>query len=283
MQELADFLRNRRERTTPEQVGIVPAGRRRTPGLRREEVAQLAGVGVTWYTWLEQGRDIKASDQVLDAIARALRLDRFEREHLFTLAGSSQAGVVKECDDVGPGILQMVEQLGAFPTAVLSGRYDILAYNRAYEGLLGDLSSLAFDQRNILWLVFTSPRVRELLVNWEEVARSCVARFRGGLATHASEPAWRGLVRRLGAASPDFVRIWGDHEVAGHQTTLKYFAHPDLGLLTYHGVQLSCTARLGNRLVSYAPVDELTARRSEALTKVVPRPLECSPSPAASA
>ncbi len=177
-QELADFLRSRRERATPEHVGIVPGGRRRTPGLRREEVAQLAGVGVTWYTWLEQGRDIKASDQVLDAVARTFRLDRYEREHLFTLAGSATAHVARECDEVAPGTLLVLERLGNYPAVVLNGRYDVLAYNRAYEALVGDLGSLCFDERNVLWLIFTSPTMRELLVDWEQVARTCVARYR---------------------------------------------------------------------------------------------------------
>ena len=208
-QELADFLRSRRERATPEQVGIVPGGRRRTPGLRREEVAQLAGVGVTWYTWLEQGRHIKASDQVLDAVARTLRLDRYERDHLFTLAGSATAQVVRECANIGPGALLVLERLGNYPAVILNGRYDVLAFNRAYEAVIGDLGSLPFDERNVLWLIFTSPALRELLVEWERVARTCVARFRARMANHASEPVWRNLVKRLAAASEDFTRILG--------------------------------------------------------------------------
>jgi transcriptional regulator with XRE-family HTH domain len=276
-QELADFLRGRRERATPEQVGIVPGGRRRTPGLRREEVAQLAGVGVTWYTWLEQGRDIRVSDQVLDAVARTLRLDRYERQHLFTLAGSATMQVARECDDVAPGTLLVLERLGNYPAVVLNGRYDTLAYNRAYEAMIGDLGALSFDERNVLWLIFTSPAVRELLVDWEQVARICVARYRAHMANHASEPAWRNLVKRLAAASEDFARIWGEHEVTGTEDTLKRFAHPELGLLSYHATVYSCTERLGNRFIAYTPADEVTMHRTEGLMNLVPRPLVCTP------
>jgi transcriptional regulator with XRE-family HTH domain len=275
-QELADFLRSRRERATPEQVGIVAGGRRRTPGLRREEVAQLAGVGVTWYTWLEQGRDIKVSDQVLDAVARTLRLDRYEREHLFTLAGSATMHVARECDDVAGGTLLVLERLGNYPAVVLNGRYDVLAYNRAYEALIGDLGALSFDERNVLWLIFTSPPIRELLVNWEQVARTAVARYRARMASHASEPAWRTLVKRLAAASEDFSRIWSQHEVTGTEASLKRFAHPELGLLSYHATVYSCTERLGNRFIAYTPADQVTMHRTEALLDLVPRPLVCT-------
>jgi transcriptional regulator with XRE-family HTH domain len=275
-QELADFLRSRRERATPEQVGIIPGSRRRTPGLRREEVAGLAGVGVTWYTWLEQGRDINVSDQVLDAVARTLHLDRYEREHLFTLAGSATAQVARECDNVAPGTLLVLDRLGNYPAMVINGRYDVLAYNRAFEALIGDLGSLSFDERNILWLVFTSTALRELLVDWEQVARTCVARYRARMATHASERPWRFLVKRLAGASDDFARIWNEHEVTGTDTTLKRFAHPELGLVTYHAAAYSCQERLGHRLIAYTPADEVTMRRTEALMNLAPRPLSCA-------
>lgn len=281
-QELAHFLRTRRERTQPEEVGVMAGGRRRTPGLRREEVAQLAGVGVTWYTWLEQGRAIRPSDQVLDAISRALRLDRHEREHLFTLAGSEKAVLARECDRVSPGLLLVLERLGDYPAAVLNARQDLLAYNRSYQGLLGDLDGLPFDERNLLWIIFCYPELRERLVDWEPSARLSTARFRVQMASHASEPSWRAFVKRLIAASPDFARIWGDHEVAGAETVLKRFAHAELGLLSFHGVSLACTERAGNRLSVYTPADEATAVRTAKLVSLSPPPLaRCrTPTPA---
>ena len=173
--------------------------------------------------------------------------------------------MARECDEVAPGTLLVLERLGNYPAVVLNGRYDVLAYNRAYEALVGDLGSLCFDERNVLWVIFTSPTMRELLVDWEQVARTCVARYRARMATHASERAWRGLVKRLAAASEDFTRIWGEHEVTGTDTTLKRFAHAELGLLSYHATVYSCTERVGNRFIAYTPADEVTTRRTEDL------------------
>jgi transcriptional regulator with XRE-family HTH domain len=126
---------------TPDQVGLPIGARRRTPGLRREEVAQLAGVGVTWYTWLEQGRDIKVSEQVLDAICRTLMLDAHERAHVFTLAGAPRVASIKECDAVPAPVPAILDQCSPFPAVVMNGRYDILAYNQAYTGLMGDIGA----------------------------------------------------------------------------------------------------------------------------------------------
>src|SRR3954466_12564615 len=180
--ELAAFLRNRRERLTPNDVGIVTSGRRRTPGLRREEVAQLAGVGVTWYTWLEQSRDIAPSPQVLDAIVRTLRLDRHERTHVFRLSGVVDPPHVAGCHAVPPTIQPLLHQLEPYPAAVVNGRYDILAYNRTYQALIGPLDELPTEDRNMLWLMFTDPEVRSRMVNWEQAAGFLVATFRSAMA-----------------------------------------------------------------------------------------------------
>src|SRR5438270_1294027 len=189
--ELGAFLRSRRERVTPEEVGLAPGLRRRTPGLRREEVAQLAGVGVTWYTWLEQGRPINASAQVLEAVARTLRLDDSERSHLFTLAGvqDPETRVVRVCE---PALRELVEAMDPYPALLVSARYDILAWNRAEAALKGDYSSLPERYRNVLWLLFTQPAWRELLVDQGDVAY-LVARFRAAMAEHIGEPAWNEL------------------------------------------------------------------------------------------
>src|SRR5262249_30301971 len=155
--ELAGFLRSRRERIAPELVGLPPASRRRTPGLRREEVATLAGVGVTWYTWLEQGRDINASQQVLDAVARTLMLDPHERDHLFRLADVPDGNGQAECSSLPPTAQVLLDQLNPFPACIRNARYDVLAFNSAYENLLGSLSDLPFEERNTLWRMFTNP------------------------------------------------------------------------------------------------------------------------------
>src|SRR4051794_9201609 len=166
--ELASFLRNRRERITPLDVGLPVVGRRRTPGLRREEVAQLAGVGVTWYTWLEQGRDIHPSPEVLEAIARTLQLDRTERQHLLTLAGAPfDPASGPACYAASPTVRSLLDQLEPFPAVVQNSRYDLLAYNGAYGHLVVDLDELPPEDRNSLWLLATHPAYRAALPDWE--------------------------------------------------------------------------------------------------------------------
>ncbi|MFE9606361.1 helix-turn-helix transcriptional regulator [Streptomyces hokutonensis] len=150
----------------------MPAtGRRRTPGLRREEVAQLAGVGVTWYTWLEQGRDINVSEQILAAIAGTLRLDPYERVHLYTLAGHPEPPMDRDSRAVPGAMAVMMRQLEPIPAAVINARFDLLAYNRTYERMVGGLEHLPFEDRNQLLLVFTSPRWRTATVDWEDFER----------------------------------------------------------------------------------------------------------------
>jgi transcriptional regulator with XRE-family HTH domain len=257
-QELAGFLRSRRERLTPEQVGLPVAGRRRTPGLRREEVAQLAGVGVTWYTWLEQGRDIRASEQVLGAIAGTLRLDPYERSHLFTLAGAPELGVQKECAAVSLPVHAMLTKLEPWPAAVHNARTDILAYNRAYDWLLG-VDELPFEERNSLLLCFTNPRWRSRLQDWSDRMPTAVAEFRAQLADHAGEPSWKALVKRLRRESPEFEALWTQHEVQPMRNQTKRFVHPDAGPLHFEFTHLWTGQRSSVRVTMYTPADEQTA------------------------
>jgi hypothetical protein len=195
--ELAAFLRSRRERIAPEQVGMPPASRRRTPGLRREEVATLAGVGVTWYTWLEQGRDINASPQVLDAVARTLLLDPHERDHLFRLADATDSTGQSECKTLPRTAQLLLDQLAPFPACIRNARFDVLAYNQAYEDMLGPLGQLPFEERNSLWRIFTNPACRTAWLDWDEGTRRVVAEYRAAMAEHVAEPAWKCLVSRL--------------------------------------------------------------------------------------
>jgi transcriptional regulator with XRE-family HTH domain len=191
--ELAGFLRSRRERIAPEQVGLPPAARRRTPGLRREEVATLAGVGVTWYTWLEQGRDINASPQVLNAVARTLLLDQHERDHLFRLADVPDGDGPGDCAALPPTAQLLLDQLEPFPACIRNARYDLLAYNRAFDQLMGPLASLPFEERNSLWRMFTSERCRSATLDWEEGTRRMVAEYRGGGGGGGGEEGGEGL------------------------------------------------------------------------------------------
>src|SRR5690348_5383907 len=176
--ELAAFLRTRRERITPEQAGLPPGSRRRTPGLRREEVAQLSGVGVTWYTWLEQGRPINASVQILDAIARTLRLDQAEREHLYRLADVPAVPdeVAHEC--LAPEVQVILDSMAQLPAAVYNGRYDLLAWNRAYAALFPGLTSAPPAERNALWQIFMVADCCLTIANRQVEVPQMVATFR---------------------------------------------------------------------------------------------------------
>ena len=259
--ELAAFLRSRRERIAPEQVGLPPASRRRTPGLRREEVATLAGVGVTWYTWLEQGRDINASPQVLDAVARTLLLDPHERDHLFRLADVPDGSGRAECATLPPTAQLLLDQLEPYPACIRNARYDILAWNQPFDQLMGPLSILPFEERNSLWRMFTSTRCREATLDWDVSTRRMVAEYRAAMAEHVAEPAWKCLVSRLTAASPEFAELWERHEVASPENLTKRYLHPEVGLIKLNYTHLWLGQRLGTRMTTFTPADEQSAQR----------------------
>jgi transcriptional regulator with XRE-family HTH domain len=258
---LASFLRSRRERIRPEEVGFPPGGRRRTPGLRREEVAQLAGVGVTWYTWLEQGRDINASEQVLEAIARTLRLDRTERKHLYTLAGVPLTPGTMDCSALTPGIQVILDQLSPLPASVLNKRYDVLAYNQAYCKTIIDLDKVPLDDRNVLSLAFTYDDWECSFLDMDDMYAALVAGYRVGYAEHVGEPAWRDLTDRLLALSPRFAELWSRHDVAGPGTRVKLVDKPAVGLLRLEPTNLWAGQNSNVRIAIYAPADDETARK----------------------
>ncbi|WP_405407044.1 MULTISPECIES: MmyB family transcriptional regulator [unclassified Streptomyces] len=267
--ELADFLRSRRERITPEQVGLVRGRRRRTPGLRREEVAQLSAVGVTWYTWLEQARDIQVSPQVLDALARALLLDRSERTHLFSLAAAIDPAPGTECPSITPALRTMLTQLEPIPACVQNSRYDVLAHNRTYGRLLCDMDAVAPEDRNIMLLCYTNEEWRSSVMDVAEVTRLLTAKFRASMAEHLAEPAWKALLKRLETASPEFREVWARHEVVGTGARSKVFRNAHVGLLRLETTDLWLGPAAGPRLVTYAPRDEETRERLERLQALV--------------
>ena len=261
--ELGMFLRSRRERVRPDDVGLRLTRRRRTPGLRREEVAQLAGVGVTWYTWLEQGRDIHPSAQVLDAIARTLQFDTHERSHLYTLAGVATTTIADECLTLCPSVQTLLDQLEPFPACVLNARLDLLAFNNAYASFFDDLEEIAIEDRNVLWLTFTDHRWRDVIVDWDETAGLMVAEYRAAMAEHLDEPAWKTLVARLQHASPEFGVFWERHDVQAVESRTKRAMHPTLGLLSLDYTNLWLGLPLGTRIVAFTPADDRTRNRLE--------------------
>jgi transcriptional regulator with XRE-family HTH domain len=262
--ELAEFLRSRRERITPDQVGLPTAGRRRTPGLRREEVAQLAGVGVTWYTWLEQGRDINASEQVLEAIAGTLRLDPYERSHLYTLAGAPEPPMTKVCRAIPAGVHATLAKLDPFPAVVQNARSDILAFNRAYDFLM-DVESLPIEDRNGVLQMFTNPDWQNKVVDWEERVGQLVGQLRAAFAEHVNEPAWKSLIKRMRRESPRFEALWQRHEIRPMRNLTKSFRHPKAGVLNFDYTYLWLGRRSELRMTSYTPADEETAAKLRTL------------------
>ncbi|APE21594.1 transcriptional regulator [Streptomyces venezuelae] len=248
---------------TPEDVGMPPGLRRRTPGLRREEVAQLSGVGVTWYTWLEQGRPINASAQVLDAVARTLRLDRPEREHLYHLAEvpfepeRSAADVAV----VSPEIQGILDALDPHPAVLYNARYDVLATNTMYERLFfpegrDDLDTGPFGVRNVLWTLFSMPGPTCPVVDRKRELPLMVAQLRGAYGRHVGEPAWEEYVRALAEASPEFVRLWRSGDVVPPGTRVKVFRHARVGQVRLTSVSLSVNGLPECRIVAYTPNDE---------------------------
>ena len=255
--ELADFLRTRRASLQPGEVGLPDGGRRRTPGLRREEVALLAGVGSTWYTWLEQGREVRASLEVLEAISRALRLSPAERVHLILLGRGEEAPpCAAPAERVSAPLRRLIENLGANPAFVLGRRWDYLAWNRATCALFGDLGSVPRAARNHVWLTFMDPARREMFPDWEQNARLCVAKFRADSARHLGDPAFEELIHALRKASPEFCRCWKRHEVARGGGGRKELRHPVAGTMVFEHAVFGPQEAPDQRLVLYTPMPE---------------------------
>jgi transcriptional regulator with XRE-family HTH domain len=251
-----EFLRSRRERLTPAEVGLPAGFRRRTPGLRREEVALLAGVGATWYTWLEQGRDVRPSAEVLSALAGALRLDTAERRHLYILNDRPPP----EPRPTGPErveepLLRMLDSLTAQPAYVLGRRWDVLAWNRAAELLFGDYGKLDGDSRNIMHIVFANQAHRKLLVDWEEVARTSLAMFRADSARYAGDPDFERLIGTMMRVSPQFRELWPRQDVLRSLGSHKRIQHPVAGRMTFEYTSFAVMGDADMKLVVYTPLD----------------------------
>jgi transcriptional regulator with XRE-family HTH domain len=255
--ELAAFLRTRRERIQPEDVGLPPGTRRRTAGLRREELAQLAGVGVTWYTWLEQGRKINASVQVLDAIATTLRLDATERAHLFRLADVPGASGPADCVDCPlPAEVQQVVDAIPLPAVILTERFDLLAWNAVYASIFPGVTSAPPGERNTLLVNLSAPSCCSPVDDPDSHVDILVAQLRAAYGRHVGDPAWTHFIRRLEALSPTFATAWAAHDVSRPTAYTKRFRHPGVGPITTTTTSFAVNAVPGARLVVYTPDDD---------------------------
>ncbi|MFI9104245.1 helix-turn-helix transcriptional regulator [Streptomyces fildesensis] len=264
--ELAAFLRSRRARITPADVGMPPGLRRRTPGLRREEVAQLAGVGVTWYTWLEQGRPINASVQVLDAVGRVLQLDVTEREHLYRLAGVPFVRQdVSDAEVVGEEVQGILDALDPLPAVVYSSRYDVQAANAAYRDIWPATTFVPRAERNVLLKLFTIPECCSSMVNSDEELPRMVGQLRAAYGRHVGEPGWETFIARLIHESPEFAQMWARGDVASPGSRLKVFRHASVGLINLTSVSLAIDGMAEHRIVVYTPADDASRAQIERL------------------
>ncbi len=248
---LGAFLSSRRGRLQPTDLGLS-TGQRRTPGLRREEVAVLAGISVSWYTWLEQGRDIRVSTATLDRLAGVLRLDRAEKEHLLALS-SRQPAIIGTGDDPSDVLLDLIQAINPVPAYVRSDRLDILAWNPAVADLFVDYGVLEPRARNTLYLMFLYAPYRELIHDWERVARSTIGLFRAARAKTSDKAPFDQLVYEISTASEEFRRWWPELDVQGLGEGVKRLNHPARGQIDLTYVALTPEGRPDLSLVSYLP------------------------------
>ncbi|MGO8831536.1 MAG: helix-turn-helix transcriptional regulator [Roseiarcus sp.] len=264
---LGTYLRDRRTKLDPAALGF-PAERRRTLGLRREEVAQRANISPTWYTWLEQGRGGAPSGDVLDRIARALMLTDVEREHLFLLGlGRLPEARYRKNDGVTPRLQRVLDALDPCPALIRTAIWDVVAWNRAATVMLIDYGSLPPDQRNILRFIFLDPGARRAQYDWESVARFALGAFRVDAARAGAAAEVESLVEELCRLSPQFRAMWRENDVRGavHGEAVKHIRHPALGPLAFEYSAFAVDGRPDLAMVVYNPATPEDAERIKSL------------------
>ena len=270
LHELGDFLRTRRARITPEDVGLLRGSRRRAPGLRRAEVAQLAGVSVDWYTWLEQERPITVSIRVLESLAQVLRLNANERDHLFFLAHQQPPPErVMELETVSPTLQHFLDHQYLSPVFVIGRRWDVVAWNEAARVVFGDYGQMTTFERNSVWRLFTSPTIRHLLVDWEGHARRVLAQFRSTCGRYPGDPRLTELIQDLMLRSPEFRAWWPDHEVLAATEGYKTVNHPQAGYLMFEHLTFQVVDAPDLSVNVFTPLDE--ADTPAKITQILPK------------
>ncbi len=267
---LGAYLKDRRTRLDPAAFGF-PVGRRRTPGLRREEVAQRSNISPTWYTWLEQGRGGTPSADVLNRIARALMLTDIEREHLFLLGlGRPPEVRYKAPGEVTPRLQRLLDAFEVSPALIKTATWDIVAWNRAAAVVLTDYGKLPQGQRNILRMIFGDPRVRAAQYDWESIARFVVGAFRVDAARAGAVSEVGELVDELCRLSPEFAALWRDNDVHAHGEGVKHLRHPVLGPIELEYSAFSVDGRPDLGMIVYNPVRNSDADRIRSLVASQP-------------
>ena len=261
--ELGDFLQVLRQRSAPEEFGFPVGNRRRTKGLRREEVAQLAGISPTWYTWIEQGREVNVSADALDRLSQVLKLSRSERDYLFEMADrrDPKASHRDEQDAAPAELIDMLADI-AIPAYVMGRYWDLLAWNplaaALFSGWLDQPLKKENPAPNLLRFVFLMPQARDFVVNWDVRARRIVAEFRADCRSRLEEPALQRLVAELTQSSPEFARFWQQHDVLERQGGQRSFNHPKQDLISYQQFTLRPVDQDQLKLVLLKPIKETT-------------------------
>jgi transcriptional regulator with XRE-family HTH domain len=258
--ELSDFLKSRRARISPQTVGLPHGRRRLTPGLRREEVADLAGVGLTWYTWLEQGRDIRVSAEVLAGIARALRLEPAERAHLLRLAGHTPPVQESVAELLSPRLQRLLDSWEPYPAHITGRRWDLVGWNRTSD-YINSWSQLPESRQNILWYMFLLPSARKLMPDWELEVPGSVAALRAEAGRDLGDPDYQLLIKELIDGSLEFAELWARQDVRGHQAGTKRIDHPELGRLELEYTAVQVVEQPSLRLYLFAPANDETDKK----------------------
>ncbi|MGJ3197710.1 helix-turn-helix transcriptional regulator [Peribacillus frigoritolerans] len=261
--ELGEFLRNRRGRLIPEQVGLSRGSRRRTAGLRREEVAMLTGVSVDWYTRLEQGRDIQVSISVLESLTKALQLDAIERRHLFMLAHRQPPPEdVQPKATISPTLKNFLNQLGTNPGCAIDPRMNVVAWNKAFCVVYGDYEKMTERERNLIWSTFTSSYFKEIKgEQWEEHALRFLAQFRAAYGRFIDDPWWTEQINELNRVSPEFRELWGRHDVLNTPEGRKLINHPIIGELGFEHISFQVIDSPDLQVLINIPIEEYNTSR----------------------
>lgn len=253
--ELGDFLKTRRAKIMPSQVGLSSVSRRRTPGLRREEVAQLAGVGVTWYTWLEQGRDIHVSTQVIESLSRVLMLDRQERIYLHLLANQPLPEEIPGyLGTVSPVLQHVLDSLNYCPSLVTDQRWNVVAWNKASCMIFGDFTAMTTRERNIVWAMFTDNKYKRLFIDWDMHAKGLLGRFRATCGQYIEDSWIVQFIEDLKAESEEFNLWWPLHDIESNSEKFKQLNHPIVGILEFEVCNFDVADNSGLKLIVHNPL-----------------------------
>ena len=259
--QLSEFLKSCRARLPPAAVGLPHGGRRRTPGLRREDVAALAGLSATWYTWLEQGRDVRASDRILENLSRTLRLSAEERDYLFALAQNRSAPLRAErVDEVPESVKRTLNALNV-PAEVITPRWDVIYWNQMVKRCFRDYGALPPNRRNLFRILMTSPEYQEDPVEYEAMARRITAKLRVDYSQAAGDPAFDELIEEMSQVSPMFFQLWRSPEIRSRSEGVHLLKHPQLGGIMFEHTSYVVEGVPSLRVVIFAPHDAESAAK----------------------